>query len=114
MLLMCCVFSIPKWAASGTRADLFQLNGINYLVLVDHYSDYIELEPPRNMSAVTVILAMKRNFAHHSIPDECVTDNGPQLLSHKYASFACEYGLTSSHPPITVEEMGKQSLQSRL
>ena len=79
---------IPSRPWERVSADLFQLNGRNYLVLVDHYSDYIELEPIRNTSAVTVILAMKRNFAHHSIPDGCVTDNGPQLVSHKYASFA--------------------------
>ena len=60
-------------------ADLFQLNGSNYLVLVDHYSDYIELEPLTNTSAVTVIRAMKRNFARLGIPDECVTDNGSQI-----------------------------------
>ena len=86
---------IPSRPWERVSADLFQLNGSNYLVLVDHYSDYIGLEPLRNTSAVTVILAMKRNFARHSIPDECVTDNGPQLVSHKYASFAREYGLTS-------------------
>ena len=66
-----------------------------YLVLVDHYSDYIELEPLRNTWGVTVIRAIKRNFARHGIPDECVTDNGPQFVSHEYASFAREYGFTS-------------------
>ena len=38
---------------------------------------------------------MKRNFARHGIPDECVTDNGPQFVSHEYARFAREYGFTS-------------------
>ena len=36
-------------------ADLFQLDGSNYFVLVDHYSDYFELEPLTNTSAVAVI-----------------------------------------------------------
>ena len=64
-------------------------------MLVDHYSDYIELEPLRNTSAVAVIRAMERNFARHGIPDECVADNGPQFVSHEYAPFAREYGFTS-------------------
>ena len=38
---------------------------------------------------------MKRNFARHGIPDECVTDNGPQFVSHEYARFAREYRFTS-------------------
>ena len=61
---------------------------------MDHYSDHIELEPLRNTSAVAVIRALKRNFARHGIPDECVTDNGPQIVSHGYAHFAREYGFT--------------------
>ena len=44
---------------------------------------------------VSVIQVMKRKFARHGIPDECVTDNGPQFVSHEYARFAREYGFTS-------------------
>ena len=58
---------------------LFQLNGNNYLVLVNRYSDYSEHEPLRNTLASTVIRAMKRNFAR--IADECITDNGLQFAS---------------------------------
>ncbi|PFX17749.1 Uncharacterized protein K02A2.6 [Stylophora pistillata] len=87
--------AIPSRPWERVSPDLFQLNGSNYLVLVDHYSDYIELGPLKNTSAVAVIRALKRNFARHSIPDECVTDNGPQFVSHEYARFAREYGFTS-------------------
>ena len=52
--------------------------------MVDHYSDYFELEPLRNAAASTVIRAMKRNFARHGIPDTCISDNDPQ--------FARDYG----------------------
>ena len=58
---------IPSRPWERVSADLFQLDGSNYLVLVDHYSDYIELEPLTNTSAVTNIRAMKRNFACHGI-----------------------------------------------
>ena len=86
---------IPSRPWERVSADLFQLDGSTYLVLVDHYSDYYELDPLRNTSAVAVIRAMKRNFARHGIPDECVTDNGPQFDSHEYARFAREYEFTS-------------------
>lgn len=55
--------AIPSRPWERVSADLFQLKGSNYLVLVDHYSDYIELESLRNTSAFAVIQAMKRNFA---------------------------------------------------
>ena len=61
--------------------------------MVDHYSDYIELDSLNpNTSANTVIRAMKRQFARHGIPDELLTDNGPQFDSHEYSRFAQEYG----------------------
>ena len=62
--------------------------------MVDHYSDFFELDSLRNTTASTVIRAMKRNFARHGIPDKCITDNGPQFDSHEYSSFAREYGFT--------------------
>ena len=45
--------------------------------------------------AKTVIRAVKRNFARHGIPDDCITDNCPQFESHESSSFAREYGFTT-------------------
>ena len=61
--------------------------------MVDHYSDFFELDPlGGNTSANAVIRAMKRQFACHGIPDECISDNGTQFESHEYSSFAREHG----------------------
>ena len=75
--------TIPIRPWSKISADLFQLDGNNYLVMVDHYSDYIELDSlSGNISVNTVIRAMKRQFARHGIPDELVT----MALNSKVAS----------------------------
>ena len=37
--------TIPSRPWERVSADLYRLDGSNYLVLMDHYSDYIELEP---------------------------------------------------------------------
>jgi len=84
----------PTRPWSKVSADIFQLAGSNYLVMVDHYSDFFELNYLRNTTASTVTRAMKRNFARQGIPDECITNNGPQFDSHGYSSFAQEYGFT--------------------
>ena len=94
--------TMPIRLRSKISGDLFQLDWNNYLIMVDHYSDYIELDLlSGNTSASTVIRAMKRQFAPHGIPDELITDNGPQFESHEYSRFAREYGFTivksSSH-----------------
>ena len=70
-------------------ADIFQLAGSNYLVMVDHYSDFFELDSLRNTTASMAIRAMKRNFARHGIP---------QFDSYEYSSFAREYGFTMIKP----------------
>ena len=54
--------AIPSRPWERLGADLFQLNGRNYLVHLNHYSNYIELETLRNTSAVAVIGAIKRNL----------------------------------------------------
>ena len=100
---------IPTRPWSKISADLFQLDGSNYFVMVDHYSDFFELDPLyRNTSANTVIRAMKRQFARHGIPDECITDNGPQFESHEYSRFAREYGfITCKSSPYHSRGNGK-------
>ena len=62
--------------------------------MVDHYSDFIELDYLKNTTA-NMVKAMKKNFARHGIPNECISDNGPQFVSYEYKSFAKEYGFTS-------------------
>ena len=87
--------TIPTRLWSKISADLFQLNRNNYLAMVDHYSDYIELDSlSGNTTANSVIRSIKEQFACHEIPDELMIDNGPQFKIHKYLRFAQEYGFT--------------------
>ena len=60
---------IPPRPWSKISVDLFALDGKQYLMMVDHYSDYFELESLRKVVASTVIRVMKRNFTRHGIPD---------------------------------------------
>ncbi len=83
---------IPTLPWERISVDLFQLDGKTYLVSVDHYSDFIEIDWLKNTSATAVINAMKKNFARAGIPRACVSDNGPQFSSHEYSRFACEHG----------------------
>ena len=85
---------IPLLPWERISVDLFHLDGKQYLVSVDHYSDFIEIDLLRNTSATAVINAMKKNFAR-KIPQVCVSDNGPQFISHEYSRFASEYGFKS-------------------
>ena len=47
-----------------------------------------------HLSANSVIRAIKQHFVRHEIPDELITDNGPQFKSDESLRFAREYGFT--------------------
>ena len=81
---------IPETLWSKVGPDLFTLSDENYLVTVDYYIDYFELDFLSGTTAESVIDATKRLFARHGIAD-MVTDNGPQYSSAHFSRFAREW-----------------------
>src|SRR5258705_13753750 len=61
--------------------------GVTYLVTVDAYSKWLEVEPVASSAAATTISALRRLFATHGIPDVIVTDNGSTFKSEEFQSF---------------------------
>ena len=74
------------WAKVG--ADLFELQGQHYLLLVDYYSNFFELARlGSNTRATCVIDAMRSQFARHGSPELLVSDNGPQFSCREFRTF---------------------------
>ena len=74
------------WAKVG--ADLFELQGQHYLLLVDYYSNFFELARlGSNTRATCVIDAMRSQFARHGSPEVLVSDNGPQFWCREFRTF---------------------------
>lgn len=71
---------------------MFQLNGKDYLVVMDYYSNYPEFALLTDTSAKQVILHLKTIFARHGIPVTVVSDNGPQFSGLTFKEFARQYG----------------------
>ena len=85
------------WQKLG--ADLFELGGKTYLLVVDYLSRYVELALLTHTKCNDVINHLKSMFARHGIPEVLMSDNGPQFSGQAFASFASAYGfkhLTSS------------------
>ena len=86
--LMTHKISETPWSKVGQ--DLFTLSNENYLAIVDHYSDYFELDLLSDTTAESVIDATKCHFARHGIVN-MVTDNGPQYSSAYFSKSALEW-----------------------
>ena len=55
---------------------------------VDYFSDFFELDHLRSTSSVYVIKKLQGHFARHGIPEQLVTDNGPQFVSRDFLKFS--------------------------
>ena len=77
---------IPDTPWSKVGQDLFTYGSETFLVTVDYYSDYFELDLLQDATTESVIKATKSHFARHGIAD-MITDNGPQYASDQSASF---------------------------
>ena len=81
--------------------DLFTLGGKDYLLTVDYYSKWVEIGLLRDSTVSSeVITQLKSTFAHYRIPDEVISDNGPQFSSRKFKQFAdsWEFKHTTTSP----------------
>lgn len=91
---------LPSRPWERIAADLCELNGSNYLVVIDYYSRYIEVQRLTSTTSPNVIAALKAMFSRHGIPSVFVSDNGPQFVSKDMKEFAtsCNFQQVTSSP----------------
>ncbi len=77
------------WQKVGT--DLFEINGQQYFLIVDYYSSYFEINKLSSTSSRTVIDVCKEHFSRHGIPEEVISDNGPQYASATFHQFSQDW-----------------------
>ena len=71
--------------------DLFQWENSEYIVVVDYFSRYFEVQKLANMKSVTVINQMKSIFARHGIPEIVMSDNQTCYSSREFVTFSQEW-----------------------
>ena len=74
-----------------------------YLLVADYFSRFPEVIQLSTTTSSSVIQTMKAIFARHGVPEQVVTNHGPQYASREMKEFASSYGfchITSSplHP----------------
>lgn len=78
---------VPLRPWQNLSCDLFTWDGQEFLVLVDAYSRYFEIDLLQNTKSTTVIRKLKVHFSRFGIPEKIKTDNGPQFTSQEFQSF---------------------------
>ncbi|XP_037567177.1 uncharacterized protein K02A2.6-like [Dermacentor silvarum] len=84
---------IPErpWQVVGT--DLFHHEGRNYIVAVDYYSRFFELEELCGTQTKHVVQFLSNLFARYGITDILRSDNGPQYSSLEFLQFMSSWGV---------------------
>ena len=82
----------PAYPFQCVCADFFHHKGVNYLVIVDRYSNWPIVERAREGSK-GLIDCLRRTFATFGIPDEIATDGGPEFTATATRQFLKEWGV---------------------
>lgn len=72
----------------------------DYLITVDYYLDYFEVDRLHSKTGSSIISKLKAHLARHGIPDTLVSDNGPPFNGQEFAEFsrAYEFNHVTSSP----------------
>jgi transposase InsO family protein len=88
--------ALPDRPWQRIAADLCEVNGTQYLIVMDYYSRYLEIAHLETITSAQVIGKLKNMFAHWGVPEVLVSDNGGQFKSDLFDTFARKYGFTQS------------------
>ena len=73
--------------------DLFESNGKQYLIMVDHYSSYPWVRRLRNISSASCIDDMKSAFSEFGYPQHIYSDFDRQYSSQEFNSLVHEFNV---------------------
>ena len=82
---------VPSRPWEQVGVDLFELNRKEYMITVDYYSNFWEIDRLASTTSLAVVLKLKNHFARYRCPDRLIRDNGPQFVSSEFRKFAHDW-----------------------
>lgn len=106
---------VPDGPWKTVGADLFYFQGNYYLLLIDYFSKFIEMQILPDQSSSTTVNILKSMFARHGIPVQLRSDGGPQFDCKNMKDFAKLYHVRVQNgkhwTPAIVTNQNKQPRQ---
>ena len=94
-------YPVPELPWEIVATDIFELHGKTYLVTVDSYSGWYEIDEIKSLTAATVIQKLKNHFSRFGIPRIITSDSGTQYTSQEFKDFCrkwqVEHVMSSPH-----------------
>ena len=84
------VWNVP-WEKIG--CDLFEISGRNYLIVIDYFSNFIEVDLMTTTTSTQVVSNLKKMCARFGTPRQIVSDGGPQFTSREFEVFMKTWGI---------------------
>ena len=87
---------------------MFVFENRTYLITVDYYSNFFEVDHLTSTTATAVIKKLKEQFSRYGIPETVFTDNGPQFVCREFREFEREWEFQySTSSPLHPQSNGK-------
>ena len=98
-----CPSPLPQYPWQKIGVDLFEHNRRHFLIQIDYYSRFIEISHMTTTTTAAVVAKIQNSASRFGIPQEIVSDGGPQFSSGEFAQFGKDLGfvhrMTSPHFP---------------
>ena len=91
-----------RWPArvwQRVHIDFAEKDGNYFLGLIDSHSKWIEVAHMRSTTAQSTIDQMRLWFVAYGLPEEIVSDNGPQFISQEFTDFLKKNGVKQTLVP---------------
>ena len=91
---------IPSRPWQKLGVDIFLHESSWHVIVADYCSKYPWIFQLAAISSKDVISVLNFSFSEFGMPEEVISDNGPQFTAREYQDFAAQYGfrLTTSSP----------------
>ena len=109
-------YPVPTLPWQIVASDCFECDKEHYLVIVDLYSDFIEIRKLHTLATLTLVEQQKQVFAIDGVPVTLISDNGPNYAFPEFHKFtqAWDFQHLTSSPHYPKSNVKAESAVIRL